>query len=364
MCEAFGRFALHKEAFVNGTDITFNEQATTLMHWTTENLIPSFKAAGVPFVDPNISSIHFENSFAASFPASPEPIRRGGRRANLNRTPERLDEGLDMFEGSPSDVEVAQSAARVKRAFALSLMKNSCAIFFDWLSVGDSGAAYIAQASTEQWCNVFKSCDKSADLLTALGPDFWRLAVQLAKTGEEFGLLKRLLSCFHEGTEQIDNDISTMVRKSLSLLFSNRGPQADAIVKKTVNCAVEAAYEQMNQQGDELEYQLPISLGELWRSDVGCIGSALMAILTNKQASLELARQLSEDRFPEHVRDESTIQLALFDAKCLSLLCDGDSKVTQEASALARKLGEVGLNSNQELGSVVEELIDGLPAEK
>jgi len=347
---------------VNGTNITFNEQATTLMHWTTESVIPAFQPVEVPFVDPNISSIHVENSFASSFPASPDPIRKGGRRANHNRTPERLDEGLDMFEGSPSDVEVAQSTARVKRAFALSLLKNSCAIFSDWLSVGDSGAAFIAQATAEHWCKVFLSSDKSAELSIAIGPDFWRLAVHLAKSGEEFGLLKRLLSCLHEDTEQFDNHISVMVRKALPLLFCDRGPRAGVIVKKTVDCVMEAAYEQINQEGDELEYQLPISLVELWCSDVGCIASALMAVLTNKQASLELARQLAEDRFTEHVQNESSIRLALFDAKCLSLLCDGDSKVIKEASLLARKLGEVGLNGNQELGRVVEELLDGLPA--
>ena len=326
-----------------------------LLHWTTSNVIPALTPS-VPFTDPNLSSIHVENSFAA-LPASPEPIIRG-KRSNLNKTPERLDEGLGLFDDSPATEEARRSASKVARAFALSIMKSSCVLFSEWLAVGGSGAGFIAQATTNGWCKIFESAEKAADISTDLVPVFFRLAIQLARTGGEFGFLKQLLGCLKEDSEEFEASTSVVVRKAMGSLLASRGAQADTVVKKTVECVLEAAYDILNKAEDELEYQLPISLGELWSSETGCIGSALGAILSSKPASLELARQLV-DRFPMHVLDELT-RLALFDAKCLWLLCDADSKVIPEATELVRKLSAVGLNNHEELGNVMEELMDGL----
>ena len=326
-------------------------------------MVPALKSkpATVPFVDPNISSIIAENSFASSFSSSPLPRRRIGKRPNLNRTPERLGEGVSVFDGSPSQTEQAQPAAHVKRALAIALMKSACAIFSDWMSVGDSGISFIAQASTHRWTNVFQSTEFTADLLTALGPDFLRLAARLTSTSGELDLLKALISCLDENADA-SGTLQDTVRTALTSLFSSRGLSADLIVTKTVGCILDAAYECMLQEDiNDLNYARPESLAELWAWNEGCIRWALMCVFVNKRANRELARQLAEERFPEHVREQSTSALALFDLKCLWLLCDGKNDLAPETFKMVRKLTEVELTGNNELSRVVEQLIVGLP---
>ena len=286
-----------------------------------------------------------------------------GKRPNLNRTPERLDEDVSMLSGgSPSQTELAQSAAHVKRVLAISLMKSACAINSEWISVGDSGASFIAQASTHRWSSIFQSTNPSTDLTTALGPDFWRLAVRLTLIGGELDLLKRLMSSLNEHADVSDTLQATTVRAAFASLFASRGASADRIVTKTVGCILDAAYECMLQENiNGLDYSRPESLAELWICDEGCIRSALMSVFGNKRATRELVRQLVAERFPEHVREQSTSALALFDLKCLWLLCDGDNDSAPEVFKMVRKLSEVGLNGNSELGRVVEQLLVGLP---
>jgi len=357
--------ALHKESFANGSDVTFSAVAERLLHWTTVNVIPALRPT-VPFNDPNLSSIHVENSFAA-FPASPEPVSRG-KRTNRNKTPERLDEGLGIFDDSPSAEGAKRSAMLVARVFAISVMKSSCVLFSEWLAVTDgSGAGFIAQATANGWCQVLETTDKSAEISSSLVPAFCRLATKLLSTGGESGLLQQLLSCLDEGKDESENAL--VMHKAILSLLASRGADAGSILKKTVECVIEVAYESINKTDDdgdshELVYQLPISLDELWSSETGCIGTALGAIFGSKPASLELARQLV-DRFPIHVQDKESTGMALFDAKCLWLLCDADSKVFSEATEMVRKLSAVeGLNDdkNAKLGTVVKELLDGLSA--
>ena len=328
------------------------------MHWTSENVIPALtpKQVAVPFVDPNISSINIDNSFAASFPASPVPRPRNGKRLNLNRTPERLDEGVAMF-GSSSENELTPSDANVKRALAITLMKSCCAIYSDWLSVTDACAFFIAQASTQHWTGIFHAADQVAEMSPVLGPGLLRLAVRLAMIGGEFNLLQRLLRCLDGDTDATET-ISDAVRGAFAAMFSSRGAQADVVVKKSVGCILDAAYDVIRQEDSELDYELPDTLAELWVGDAGCIRSALMSTLGNKQASQELARQLVEERFPEHARDQSTAGLALFDLNCMWLLCDIDSKLVLEM--LTQSEVEYGLQGNQELGRVMKQLRDRL----
>lgn len=349
----FGRFALHKEAFANGS-VEFSEQAKLLLHWTTAKVIPALsrladpRSPAVPFIDPNLSSICVEKSFD-TFTSSPEPVGRPRRRVNRNRTPERLDEGLGIFDHSP---DAMQSTLRVGVGAAVSLLNSSCVLFSEWLAVGGAGASFVAQAAAD-WCRIFENSATKDEMHNELAPAFWRLTMQLAKTANDYSLMKQLLIKFHDG--MTGEDEASLVRTALASLLATRGNQSDEIAIGLVNCVIDAASEILENETSPLKFELPMSLGTLSDSENGCIISALCAILGNQSASLELARQLVE-RFSAHAQESTRI--ALFDAKILWVLCnfEGGSKIVAEASEMVRQLNSEGVEN--ELGKFVEELMD------
>jgi hypothetical protein len=334
-----------------------------LLHWTTTRVIPAFTLSNgnprcqeVPFSDPNISSIQVEKSFDI-FPSSPEPasIRGSRRRVNRNKTPDRLDDGLGVFDDSPSAEEARRSAFNVRRAFAIALLNSSCVLFSEWLAVGGGlGASLIAKGAVE-WCHVFQVKEHASKNQKELLPGFCRLAVQLSKTDQDCSLWKELLTKCNVTSDGLED--TTVIRKALSALFASRGKHAEVIVTSVVDCILEAAYDLLQNKTDEIEFELPDSLNSLWSSGDGCIGSALCAIVGNKTASLALGKRLVEN-FSKHAEESKWI--ALFDAKCLWILCDSESTVATEVTTIVRQLNTTGLE--QDLGSVVEELLQGVQA--
>jgi hypothetical protein len=78
-CEAYGRFALHKEASKDGPP-HFSTQVRTMLEWTTEKVIPlrikqqGSAGAATPFGELNISSISAASAPPVQ-PASPTPMQ-------------------------------------------------------------------------------------------------------------------------------------------------------------------------------------------------------------------------------------------------------------------------------------------------
>jgi hypothetical protein len=357
--EAFGRFALHKEASTN-EGIKFSAQAERLLHWTTSNVVPAFSLSSensvekTPFSDLNLSRISPEKSFE-SLPGSPVPTGPPKRRANRNTTPVRLDDGTSAPFSMTSQKSSRESSTFLARAFAVSLMQSSCVIFSEWLAVGGSGSSEIAESAVK-WCKIFDENNGHRDeTQKELLPVFTRLAMQLCKTVQDFSLLKHLLiSC----NEVDDHDEMPPARKALSSLLSTRGTLAPVMVTKTVECVLEAAYSFTERVDFETPYELPASMEDVWPADEGCIVSGLGAILSNKQASLEFTGLLVGN-FAASAHN--SLASALFHAKCLWILCDPSaSKSAAEATQIVRQLNVASLENESKLRGVVEDLLEGL----
>lgn len=353
--EAFGRFALHKEASTN-EGIKFSAQAERLLNWTTSNVVPAFALSSVeetPFKDLNLSHISPEKSFE-SFPGSPVPTGPPRRRANRNSTPVRLDDGTSEPFSTLTQKPSKESSVFVARAFAVSLMQSSCVIFSEWLAVGGSGSSEIAESAVK-WCKIFENNGHRDETQKELLPAFTRLAMQLCKTVQDFSLLKHLLiSC----NEIDDSEEMPPARKALSSLLSTRGNLAPVIVTKTVECVLEAAYSFTERVDFETPFELPTSMGDVWPADEGCIVAALGAILSNKQASLEFTGLLVSNF---KASAQNSLASALFTAKCLWMLCDPSaSKSATEATQIVRQLDVTNLENESKLRSVVEDLLEGL----
>jgi hypothetical protein len=353
--EAFGRFALHKEASTN-EGIKFSAQAERLLHWTTRNVVPAFSLSSIeetPFKDLNLSRISPEKSFE-SFPSSPVPTGPARRRANRNSTPVRLDDGTSAPFSLQSQKVSKETSVFLARAFAVSLMQSSCVIFSEWLAVGGSGSSEIAESAVK-WCKIFEDNVHNAETQKELLPVFTRLAMQLCKTSQDFSLLKHLLiSC----TEIDDSEEMPPARKALSSLLSTRGNLAPVMVTKTVECVLEAAYSFTERVDFETPFELPSSMADVWPADEGCIVSGLGAILSNKQASLEFTGLLVGNF---QASAQNSLASALFNAKCLWMLCDPSaSKSAAEATQIVRQLEVGNLENESQLRGVVEDLLEGL----
>jgi hypothetical protein len=197
--------------------------------------------------------------------------------------------------------------------------------------------------------------DLNAETQKELLPVFTRLAMQLCKTSQDFSLLKHLLiSC----NEIDDSEEMPPARKALSSLLSTRGILAPVIVTKTVECVLEAAYSFTERADFETPFELPTSIEDVWPEDEGCIVSGLGAILSNKQASLEFTGLLVGNF---EASAQNSLASALFNAKCLWILCDPSaSKSATEATHIVRQLDVANLERDSKLRTVVENLLDGL----
>jgi hypothetical protein len=109
-CEAYGRFALHKEPSKDGLP-HFSTQMRSMPEWTTEKVIPLLikqqGSAGVatPLGELNISSISAAASASPVQPASPSPMQPRRQRTNRNKIP--VNDG--SFVSTSNEVKISTS---------------------------------------------------------------------------------------------------------------------------------------------------------------------------------------------------------------------------------------------------------------
>ena len=320
-CEAYGRFALHKEASKDGPP-RLSMQARTLLDWTTDRVIPvlSKQIAGemvmTPFGELNISRISAAST-SPVHPASPSPMPPPRQRTNRNSTP-----GRDSFCSVEEEIDITaknDSTALLAHGVAVSLLQTSCVIFSEWLAVGGSGSDVIA-ASACNWCKIF-SVSKDKTLQSELLPAFTRLVIQLCKTSSNFSVLEKLIaSCDEIETEEGDSvDLTTTV----SNLLKGRDDQGNALADGIVTAVLGAASLLLanSVRIDEAPQAMPLALSELWDIEEGSVFSSLSAVLSNKAAAMILAQKLVA-RFASDGAAADQTQQALFEAKLLWLLCD------------------------------------------
>lgn len=321
-CEAYGRFALHKEASKDAQP-RFSLQARTLLDWTTERVIPVLceqtRGQATPFGELNISRISAASASPIQ-PASPTPMPPPRQRVNRNSTP-----GKDGSFGSVT-VDISpkpDSTALLSHGLAVALLQSSCLIFSDWLKVGGTGSEIIATSACN-WCAIFSQAKNKAALQTELLPAFTHLMFQLCVTGSDFTVLEKLIaSCDDIESEDEEANLSD---KTISKLVKGRDVDGNPLTDGVVDAVLGAARSlvEKKQTNDENQEVTPHSLSDLWDIEEGSVFAALSAVMSNKQASLALARRLVV-RFNGITGEGNQNAVALFEAKLLALLLEKTS---------------------------------------
>ncbi|GKZ00432.1 hypothetical protein MPSEU_000995800 [Mayamaea pseudoterrestris] len=344
-CEMFGRFALHKEALYGGGK-SFNDDAHQLLDWTTKRVVPAFSLS--------TDDIGFNTLSSAKPPSSPmSPIATGPprRRTNRNMTPSK--EGADSSAStSLASTRDKESAVAVARAFAVSMLQASCIIFSEWLAVGCAGGVEITEAAV-CWTKIFCIERGGIEAQTALLPAFSRLAVQLTNTAQNNMLLKSLLlECSDDNLSESDHSLHELVCMLLS-------PRRASTTASTVEVVVEAALEVVSRRDMNGSQQRHVSVNELCSFKTGSIKTAVVAILSCRQACVELAKYLVNklDEQSEPNCNEST----QFMVSLLSLVCEQERIESSEAILSAmRKISDTewGMESQE----IAPDLEDGVTA--
>jgi condensin-2 complex subunit G2 len=351
-CEAYGRFALHKEA-QTGDGVSLSSQAKTLLNWTTEKLVPVFKKAQpgeMELRDLDLSRIS-NASDSLIIPGSPALMSPPRRKADLKNTPNRMEDDSAMFD---SDGTLKEPTIFLVSAVAGALLQSSCVIFSEWLAVGGSGADEISMAAVK-WCRVFQSEDEEEDPNehhhTELMPAFVRLAVQLCKSSDDPLLLKQLLvNC----SEETVNDDAAVMKKAILSLCTARSNQQSKVQGSVIQAFLGAAHELLDTVAVDAPFDLPDAVDEVWSHDSGCVASCLSVIMCNRQASSTLARQLVSN-LSSHVGEPT--KKSTFEAKCLSFLLTSND-YDAEIAKIIRDLDAGKFEEGGEMRNVVDKLLE------
>jgi hypothetical protein len=247
------------------------------------------------------------------------------QRTNRNKTPERFNSTFGSL-GDKEDIEIApghESTALLAYGVAVSLLQSSCVIFAEWLAVGGSGSDVIA-ASVSNWCKIFTLTEDKTALQAELQPAFTRLAVQLCKTSSNFSVLQQLITSCDEA--KVEEDETIDMKKTVSTLLTGRDEQGNTLVDGAVGAVLRAARSILEKtaMNDDEAPEMPLALSEVWNNGKGSVFSSLSAILSNKHATVVLAEKLVAC-FGGDGGATDQMQVALFQAKLLWLLCDRTS---------------------------------------
>ena len=416
VCEAFGRFALHKAAFISqeeGTKLELSPQAMEFLEWTTEQVLPTLmsESNGFPLQELDLSRISFVNESMVSMdtdvnldmsatPGMMSPIGPPRKKGNRNSTPERFADGSFVASTKRKDSKVIQGDSTVLLLgnASFSLIYCACVLFSEWLIVGDGcGSASIVEAAMK-WCSLFDAKNEEATenvqgskasrkrLQVELMPAFARLAFALGKSAGSFELLQQLILLCYKIGEDDDNEIDNTER-----VASFIGGAVAAILKsprmteKAVAAVLDVGYKAIANQtsptadtdasrceADE-SLEMPVSMYNVVAIDDEGFGlgptalaEALIAIMNHKQGCVFLAKKLvanidfhavaysnSTNGEDANVTEGTVLR---FEAKCLYLLANSAKNKCGVADAL-RKLSGVNLQSHPTSERIIQELL-------
>jgi hypothetical protein len=375
MFDLYGRFALHREALkCNGGPISFSEQAQHVLFWISFDALPSLQRIThqseqtddtvPPFTDPDLSLIQIEKSFNESTmlsPQSPQFMVRPRRRANRNKTPERLDEGVGIFDDTPGPHVSKSINQKVIHGMIIALFNSTCLLLSEWLVVGGSVSETtitISEAASE-WCDILANLplrgksNVSPAISDGILTPFLRLTGQLVLTSGSCENLKQALTKLCNFSTCSD-EVSDNLRKTLSAILTKRGKHS--VQNDLVRCFLDSSYEIVKEETASLKCRLPESFDEIFGTHRSCfLRPFFYAILSHQQACFELTDTLVE-RCPEHLKDNAHHRLALFDLQCLWLVLNvpkANTKLIESVGNMVRQLDTTLLNDDLQL--VIEE---------
>lgn len=329
VCEAYGRFILHKEAFYH-IQVDLCAEASQFLEWTTNKVVPVLARSKhvvptSPFHVTDVSQIAAERSFAISACSPMSPLQLGPpkRRANRNNTPDRMDTDKEPSFDRGDDRRPLLSL----EAFAAALVYSSCVIFSEWLAVGGSGAEEITTAAI-QWVDAVYASEQKEEFQRCLIKAFCRLAIVLCETGQKFGLLQRL---FVHCCDDMALEKGLIQRVVNGLLSGKRGNGVRQITDCIMNAAIEV------QSDCDSMPAFPSCPENTWLSNVGGLGEAFSCIFSNKGASMALATRLVQTL--EDQNGKTCSASTVFNAKCLWMMCRAkEGSCYPEVADIVRRL--------------------------
>jgi hypothetical protein len=372
ICELHGRFVLHKEAYESSDgSVTFNDKAKNLLFFTSNTVVNAlqllFSSSSSnqrpPFSDPNISSIHLDRSFAEtslSSPQSPNPMWRPRRRINRNRTPQRLDGGVGIYQHSPDDSVSTNYSITFQQSVIGPLFINVCRLFTEWLTVSPctQTASFISQAAME-WCPKIFTGTKTAtslmDLHDTIVPPYLRMIGQLLKIPGNCEVLKEVLNTISDDVRSIE-----ALQKVLSMTLVPKTSQL--ILNEIVNCFLNVSYECLSVELDTVSVELPDAFDDDWTIPKRSLSALLLAIMSYQHASNTLANNLIE-RFGSHT--QGTVfnkAAAFFTIQCMwllisnTLVCKISADVSEAIIATVQQAASSDLN-DESLKLLVEDFL-------
>lgn len=287
------------------------KEICALVTWTTDATMRCFQSqdGAVPFVDADVSAISLEEP---SFLASPTSHR--------SESLSRRSHGTESTSAVPRTQQLG-----------MSLISEVGALCCELLAVSRAVDCQDVSAHAQGWCGLAPS--------PSLLPLYGRLAVQIAKQGSDFSLLRRILTSYHG--HDVEEEC-TVVRQAVSNLVFAKSICLDALVDMVLEAADELLKEET-----EIIFVLPESVGELWQSGKGSIAQAMEAIVSAQKGSQMLVQKVAA-RLKSTPSSNEKCQLFL--VKCMCLLSNQSSKVVREAtiaikevdrSALSPKVGDL-----------------------
>jgi hypothetical protein len=348
--DLYGRFALHQEAFkCNDGPICFSEQAQHILFWTSFNVLPALqrflrkseqpKESGPLFTDPNLSLIQIERSFADTTmlsPQSPKFMVGSNRRANRNKTPERLDEGVGIFDDTPGKFVVGSVNQKVIQGMTAALFDSTCSLLSEWLAVGGSISETtntISRAASE-WCDIFAGLqlDQNNEVSTAIVDgmlvSFFRLIGQLVLASGNCENLTQVLTKLCHLSGCLDKT-SDHLRKAFSNILAARGQPS--LANELVRCFLDTSYAMLEGNTASLKCELVESFDEIFGTYRSCFLRSFFNAMTSHQQACFLLTNTLIERCPEHLKDSVHHSSAIFDLKCLWLVSK-DPKVNTKVT--------------------------------
>jgi hypothetical protein len=344
VCEAYGRYLLHKQGAGDST----NDQGLTqkwgqLLEWMSTSVLTAAsmtEESGTPFDDLNVSRISVNQSFD-EMPLSPVAQGPPRRRPNRNSTPVRI--------GAASNSSNAPSGAEsIARALAVSLMGYSCLLFSEKLALGGSGSDEIAAAAS-RWCAVLKASEIGEARQVLLNA-FCRLATQLAILNGNFSLVRELMVVHNDDDsgEMKDSLVCTMV----STICSHRSNSVVDTATTMPSCILDAAFRLLDLHSLVQDSVPPTSLLALWPFEFGSFRSGFAAVMRHLPFASALTKRLIQFT-NDHVDNPDS--KTSFCVKCLCMITQMDTPY--DKSGLLRDIRSSGFvvdnNRNDDFGQLL-----------
>jgi condensin-2 complex subunit G2 len=310
-CEAYGRFALHKQSYSSlkiEEEVRVNQQVEMLVNWTTKIVVPAMLAddkgsSGLQDLDLS----HISNTSDSLFhlpPGSPSLTSPPKQKQNRGRTPEAMRGHSSLF-----GVPLNDTPMTTLKSVAASLLASSCLISSELVAMGVSVPEAIATACVD-WCDVFE--DLNASMLEALLPAFTRLGVQLKVKSGSTTLLERLFVVCDKYLTGADCNTYVVLNAASRSILGRKRQEIESFVSLFLTVVDQI----VGDRSDLLPIEKVDHMAEAWPAG-GSIAIFLDAIDNNKHTQLFLAQTLATSLLKSDKREQHSF---LFKVKCLTAL--------------------------------------------